>query len=742
MALNKKIPRTILEHKSQYFGAAILVALSCMLFAVFNIMGENVLNNLAAFKSDDVQEDASMILSSDLADLPSLESKYNMLIEKRGSADCAYGTDTTLRILSATKKVDRYAVIKGSGLSGDTDILVDPAFAEAHNIAVGSSIHIFGQDFTVKGTASTPDYIYPLKNEDDMMKNPDAFGVAIISEKAFENLNQGYWFYSVKFNGSNGDDFKNSLSAGGSLVKWVSKEDNMRISFINGDVKGIKPMGTVLPLAVLILTCVMVSVVLWRLLRQEFTQIGVFCAIGYRKGEIIRHYLAYPLLISAAGGIIGTALGALCVRPFVEYVSTFYNLPVLKLDYIPFYLAAGVLLPFLFLVPTGLAVIVKALRMSPLQLIRGGVEKSKINFLERSLRLERFRFGTKFKIREIIRNIPRTVLLFLGVVCASSLLLLGFSTKDSMNSLMGTSFENTYRYQYIYSFNALQTDQPESGEKVSLSSFTAQSGGKQISTVIYGIQPDAGLIHLTDAKGNQLNYNQVIITRALADRFSLQPGDSIAVQDKVSGKKATLQVDSIADYYMGDFIYMPIDRFNSMFGYPQGSYLQLYSDKKLDIPSTELVSTTDRQYMISSYNTIIQPLRVMAGGIGVTSFLIGLIILYVVTSLLIEENRETVSLLKVLGYDRKSLYSLLLNPYTGFVLLGYLVSVPLVLYSLGLFFYTMTAEMNMSIPARLNPVDMLLGLIIILATYELTKLLNRRKITGISMSDTLKNKWE
>jgi putative ABC transport system permease protein len=740
--LGKKVLRTMLEHKSQYIGAAVLVALSCMVFTAFNIMGVNVEDNLAEFKNVNVQEDASFILANNLNDEAALEAKYNAVIERRGCADADYDGSSTLRILSATEKVDKYAVVKGEALSGDGDILVDPAFADAHGIELGDFLAIFGKSFRVCGYVSTPDYIYPLKNEDDMMKNPNAFGIAVISGPAFEALGEGYRFYSVKFGDTDRTAFKNELSEENTVVKWVDQADNMRISFINGDIKGVRPMGTVLPLAILLLTCMLVSVVLGRLLRREYAQTGLLFALGYRRGEILRHYMAYPLAISAAGGLAGTAAGALLVKPFLSYVSSFYNLPVINIDYLPSCLVLSFVLPFLFLLPTAFFVIARALRMSPLQLIRGGVKNSEVSRLEKGLRLQHFKFAAKFKIREVVRNVPRTGLLLLGVICASVLLLLGFATKDSMNALLGEGLTDVYRYQYVYSFNSLQTEDPASGEKVTLSPFTVSCGEDELTAAIYGIQPDAELITLSDSGGNRLDYGGTIVTRALADRLGLVPGDVVTVKNKLTGKSDTLKVNGIAEFYLGDFIYMPIGQLNNILGYPENSYLQLYSEKKLDIPASALLSVTDRQYLLDSFDSILKPIEAMSVMIGAGAFVIGLIILYVVTSLLIEENRESVSLLKILGYGNKKLYSLLLNPYTVFVVLGYAVSIPIVLYSLGKFFYIMTAQMNISIPARLNVPDIFIGFFIILAAYLLSGLLNRRKIVSISMTDSLKSKWE
>ncbi len=51
--------------------------------------------------------------------------------------------------------------------------------------------------------------------------------------------------------------------------------------------------------------------------------------------------------------------------------------------------------------------------------MKGDEQKAKVNSLERALRLDRFKFNTKFQIREQVRSIPRLLFLVLGVSAAS-----------------------------------------------------------------------------------------------------------------------------------------------------------------------------------------------------------------------------------------------------------------------------------------------------------------------------------
>lgn len=743
MIINKKIIRTMKMHKAQYIGSIVLISISCILFSMFNIMGINITRNLKDFKKYNVQEDASVILQNKLNDIPLLENTYNLILEERGAADYEFNEKSTLRVLSKTEKIDKYAVVKGRDISGTGEVLLDPGFAKAHNIDIKSHITIFRKDFVVVGFTSSPDYIYPLKSESDMIKNPDAFGIAIVSKDDFENLKQGFKFYSLKFKGGGRSAFENYIHKNNTVIKWVNREDNMRITFIEGDLKGVEPMGKVLPVVILLVTCVLVSVILWRLLKQEFSQIGVLYALGYRKKEILKHYLSYPIMLSLPGSITGTIVGIILVNPFIAFIASFYNLPVFSTGYEMKYLFISLILPFAFLIPSTILVVVKALKLSPLELLRGGGNKIKTGFWEKKLSLNRLNFNTKFKIREVLRNIPRSLLMLLGVTFAAALLLVGFSTKDSMDYLMNKSFDETFQYQYDYMFNSIQTEKATEGEIVSLGEFTTDKGHNENNNfIIYGMEKNAKLVSLKDSKGNLLSMDQVIVTRALANKNNIHEGDYLPVKNTITSREYTLKVDKIAEFYLGEFVYMPIDSLNIMCGYPPGSYLELYSTRKLDIKPESLISANNKEDIIEGYKTMVKPFQYMIGMIGFAAFIIGLIIIYVVTSLVIEENRGNISLLKILGYGKKSIYALVLNTNTWFVIIGYLLAIPLVFYSMGAFFDILTADMNMSIPVRLHILYILAGFIFIFLTYELAKFLNRKKITNIQMADSLKNKME
>jgi putative ABC transport system permease protein len=749
MKLNKKIIRTILEHKSQYLGSIILIALSCLVFSMFNIFGTNIIQNLTDFKTNYNQEDASFLTMSDIDHPDELEKEYSLLLEERYYLDTQYDARATLRLLTPTQKINRYYVSQGTDIEKENDVLLDPAFAKAHNISIGDRMVSGNKELFVTGFATIPDYIYILKSETDMMKNPNTFGIGIVTSNLVKQDSASNRFYSVLFLDSSQDvntrrtAFKKKLNESNVILQWIDKEDNLRMSFIENDLKGIEPMGKVLPVVILFISCTMVTIILSRLLKQEYIQIGVLYALGYRKKEILLHYLRYSILMAFIGGIIGTLTGAFLVIPYLNFAAEMFNLPIFKITYEYQYPLFSILLPFLFLIPATLLIVNKSLNLSPLQLLKNGKAKNHVGFLEKHLKLAHFSFKARFKLREILRNLPRVAFLLFGVVVASSLVLMGFTMKSSMDQVVNGSLTDVYQYEYSYTFNTFQTGKLSDAEPASFAPFTAKlENNEKLNILLNGILPNSKMLHLYDTTGNKLPLNQVIITQVVADKLSLKAGDTFTIKNSMSQKEITLTIGEIANYHLGALIYMPLEEMNQLCDYPKDSYLTLYSSKKLDIEPSILMSSMSKSELMEGYDLMMKPFYSISFAIGVFAFIIGLIVLYVVISMLIQENSSNISLLKILGYRKKEICSLILNNFTLFVLLGFVLAVPAVLISLNQFFSLMTKDMSMTIPIVIQPLDTLIGFIIVIFIYQLAKFLNKKKIDRISMADSLKNRNE
>ncbi|GIM28867.1 permease [Clostridium polyendosporum] len=736
-----------MESKSQYLGSLVLIIISCLLYTMFNQLSSNMTNIKTSFEKNYVQEDASFIADKKLNNIKDLESKFNMSIEETRSIDYSVSKDKTLRIFSENTKVNIPAIIEGKELSGK-DILIDPAYAKANELKIGDSIKLYNQNLTISGFMSLPNYIYPIKSESDLLNDPNVFGIAVISKDDFNNINKGSSSYSIKFNGDKNSvdskiaQFKDYLKSENIVIfKWTNISENPRVTYVGAKIDGINKVSSSMPVAILLLTCILTGIVMWRMLKREPVVIGTLYALGYRKREIMKHYLMYPLSIALAGGIIGTILGTFTLRPMLNFMVMYFNMPIDSASFSIKYIVISILLPVIFLSICGYFVVNKALKCSPVELMRGGKEKGKVSFIERKLKLDTLKFSTKFKVREQLRSIPRSIFLLLGVVLATMLLLYGFAAKSSIDFLMKDTYENAYKYQYEYVFNALQQGTPSKGEAFSVSPFTLKSDNKTGFSV-YGISTDSKYISLKDKSGTKLNTDKIIITKPLADKLKVKPQDTIQVVNKLDSREYSITVDSIAETYVGEYIYMSLTKFNAMLKYPVNSYMGLWSKDKLSIPENKLLRAATIDDFKKAFDSMTQPMQYAVGTMSFMSFIIGLIVIYVVTSLIIEENKESISLMKVFGYRKKEVYSLILNSSSFIIVIGYIIGVPILLASLSAMFNSITKSMNFAFPVTIRYTYVLVGFLVIYITYEISKVLSRKKINKISMTEALKSGME
>ncbi|MCC3372059.1 ABC transporter permease [Cohnella sp. REN36] len=573
------------------------------------------------------------------------------------------------------------------------------------------------------------------------MIDENNFGFAVIGKEDYARFPSGTHDYSVRGAGSESETdrnlahFKSALKDRNiAILQWTDVADNPRVTRVAAEIAGIETVGSIIPIAILLLTSVLTGTVLWRMLQREAGMMGTLYAIGYTKSELTRHYLKYPILLSLSASVIGTLLGMAALRPMLVTMTANYNMPLDGMNYKVSILLASVMMPLILLTATGYTVVRRGLKSTPVELIRGRSGTRRIGWLERRVKLGSLGFATKFKVREQFRSIPRSLFLLLGVALATTLLLFGFTIQSSLDSWMRA--DSVYKYKHEYIFNSFQQGTAP-GDPFSLASFKLKQGeGKSLT--VFGINPDTKSIYLEDGKGHAFHYDGVIATKPLANRLRLKPGDSIELEGKTDSRTYTVTVDRIADSYNGEFIYMPLAEFNDMLHYPKDSYLGIWSKDHLDIPEEKLFSALSIEDVQKAYNSFSRRLQVVLGTTSAIAFLIGLTVIFVVTSLIMEENKGTISMMKVLGYNKKEVNRLILNSSAYLVAFGFLLGIPLLFVSLSAMFRLIAQSTDFNMQVQINFVYLLLGFVIVYVMYGSTKLLSRRKIKKIPLGEALK----
>lgn len=745
MVINKKIVRTMKRDKTKYICMCLLIIMSGILFIALNLAAPALDESINDFFDETKVEEAQFSTQNalDENELKEYEEEYGITIEEQQMVNYEFADGSELRIFKENQKVNLYLVLEGEKLTQDNQIVISAAYAEKHSIDVGDKIVINEKEFEVVGYITKPDYLYALKNESDLVSNPQSFGLAVVRESDFSSFDSHISYYSIS--GASAkvySKFKEKIKEDNIILKWMDKQDNQRISNVDGVIKTFLVVGKIVPVAILVIICALIAILLGRLVKEEYAQMGMLSALGYRKREIYHHYLRYSLLLAFVGSTLALLPGILLAKPMTMLLNMKYAMPVISIEIKLPIVLFSVLLPFIFLIPMNLLVVSKALRITPLDLIRGGGKKKKVGWLEKKINLNRCRFKRKFQLRELLRNLQRVVITIIGAVLATVLLLFGFVLNDSLEYLVNGSIKETYSYKNQYMFSALQTEKYDNAEAVNFANFKAEKNGDNLSFAIQGIQSDSKMYCLKDSSGTLLDYGKTIITKPLADKLGVSKGGTVEVVENQTEKTYKIYIDEIADTYVGEIIFMPLDKFNSLLDYPEGSYLELVSKEKLNIDADALLSSMGLDDFVKEYTDMMKPIRYFVGAMAVMAFIIGLIIIYILTVMLIEENSNNISLLKVMGYSNKRIFSLIVNSTAILIAIGFVIGLALVYPLMNELFKIMAEGLAMTIPVKLKYINIAIAAIIIFVSYAFAKVLTQKKVISISMVDALKNRAE
>lgn len=746
MVLRKRIRRILSENKGRYIGVFILIFIGSFSFIWFRGFSGNYERLVNDFAQKNMQEDVSFTSYKQLDDIQDLEKETGAIIDVYRYYDAALPDGRELRLIENCDKVNIPSVLTGRALNNSGEILLSPGFYGTYGYQTGDTIEISGKMYEVVGTVALPNYVYPLKYVNDVMP-PAGFGLGIISADDMDIFSEATTVYGVRFADrinvkSQVTKLYNTLSEKGeALSEWMDASTNKRIRMAWATISGMKAMSIPIPAVMFLLCCLIVGLMIWRMVRAEGVIIGTLYAQGYRRKELVRHYLSIPLFISSVASIAGVLLSLPTIGPTVEMMATLYYIVPYNRVVIPLPdIMLGVMMPVVFLGLACWTVIRRELRKSPAELMKGDKQKAKVNVLERKLKLEHLQFNTKFKVREQMRSISRLLFLLFGVMAASFMMLIGFTINHSMTTVFSGEVDTEFNYSWEYAFKEVKQGEPISGA-VPFNAIRSYPAGRETAEFyLSGISTDVSYVYdLVDAQGNELSKDQVNISYLLANRLKLGAGDEITVVSRLDGKQYTLIIDGVAQTYAGQFIYMPLSDFNRMLGMPEDSYSGVFSKEAVEYSPSELSGTKDLNGMTNSMDDLMMPMMMVVAGLTVIAAIIGVIIIFLVTSLTIEENRASISLLKIFGYRSKEVKGLILDGSAPIVIAGFLLGIPVMLFSANAM-YTYLGEMiNLALPMILSPLYVAISFILIYAVYVLTKLLCGRKLEAIPMSDALKS---
>lgn len=467
----------------------------------------------------------------------------------------------------------------------------------------------------------------------------------------------------------------------------LTRYDNPGYADYGDDARRIGAVAKIFPLFFFLVAALVCFTTMTRMIEEERIQVGTMKAVGYNTLTISSKYLAYALIASLIGSVIGLLFGFnLLPRSIINAYALLYNIPY---TLTPFHLNYAAFSIFVALLTVALAMMasIQELRATPAVLMQPRAPKpGKRILLERfEFFWSRLSFSHKLTARNIFRYKQRLLMTVIGIAGCTALLLTGFGLKDSVNAIMGKQFEEIFIYdaqlmidneqnqaeekmlQLLDGHENITQYQKSHMESITIMPFAA--GNTHNATLLVVDEPQdlhnfIDLHERVSRKPVPIGNDGAVITEKLAELIRVDAGDSLIFRD-AQNRTYTIRVVGIAENYLTHYVYMSPEYFeqvtyrqplfnSALFNLddPQGIDQGLFQEELLAnefvLGSMLTLEIADEfSNTLGSLNYVVLILIISAGALA-------FVVLYNLININITERIREIATIKVLGFrDRE-----------------------------------------------------------------------------------------
>lgn len=746
--LNKRLPREFKKNAGKYIGLFVLLVTTIMLGASFSASIDSTVKLLEVndreCRIEDGQFETAESLSEEL--LSELNEKDITVTENFYSS--VHGFDTTAKLLVFNERntLNLPSLFSGKLPEKENEIAVERLFAKNRGIKIGDIIDTNGISMKVTGIIAVPDYNSLYKSNQDLLPNTTDFGISLVTKEGFEQYNKDSLTYRYSYafkdtrltkqeeNEKVADILKTLAQEGVNLQSFLTAEQNQSITFLREDIGKDGPVMKVF-IYILIIVIAFVFVILTNnTIESEAAIIGTLRASGYKKHEIIMHYLSPTLILAILSTVVGNILGyTVMLEPFKKLYYTTYSIPPLEIRFsLEAFIVANVL-PVAIMIAINWFMLYNKLSLSPLKFLRKDLHKKK---QKRALKLPDFSFMTRFRIRVLLQNKVNYLILFVGVFIASFLLMFGMGLQPLIDHYVD-EIDDSLEYEYQYLLKApIEIENAEKLETYSLKTWYSL-GKTDISISFMGVSEDSIYFDKITLPEKE---NTITISKPLAEKMNLKVNDTVSFKDEYYDVTYTLTVTDICDYKGSLTAFMKRESLNSLLGNEVGYYNAYLSDTQLDIPDSHLMKYITRADMVDVTAQLMKSFDGVLELVNIFSIVIYMVLIYILTKTVVEKNALSISFMKVFGYNSKEIGKLYLNATTITVIVSLLVCIPVEALCFKVILVYIASMIEGYIPFYL-PAWVYIAIITVgIVAYFAINALHLRKVKRIPMSEALKNR--
>lgn len=753
----KKLFRTMWQYKAQFISMILMITIGVGIFVGFNMEWVSIDINTKRFFKESNFADYRVVSELGFSEKDA-ENVENIKGVDKVSRYISVPADVKEKdgdslALTVTENFDVSSFLKVDGADYDKNsedgLWISDKYAAANDISIGDKLTLVYKGITintvVKGTVKSGEHLVCVRDETQLMPDYNTYGFGYISPAAYKKaLGRDYYPQLNIISDLSKEEITDKTDeALGKTTLVLSKDENSSYSAADGEMEEGKTMGSVLPVLFLLIAVLTMVTTMHRLTAKEKVQIGTLKALGFRDKRILRHYTSYAFMIGIIGSVAGIGLGYLVARMIMGRdgtMGTYFDMPYWELR-LPTFCIVILAVLILALTLIGFLSVKEMLKGTAADSLRPyAPKKMKKLLLEKTTLWNRFSFGTRWNMRDIMRHKSRTLMSLVGIAGCMVIVVGTMGMRDTMNAFLSTYYDDSMKYSSRIYLSETATE--EDTQKIidtykgdSSATVSVQIDDKAVALDIYDIT--RGKVRFPAEKDGYVTpaKDGAYICMRIADKFDLAAGDTLKISPYGSDKTYNLKVAGVIRS-VSENIVISTDYAKTLdIPFKTDS---VYTDtKKADIKSEECISAVQsKQAIIDSFDTFMEIMYMMISILIIAAAVLGIVVLYNLGVMSYTERYREMATLKVVGFRDKKIGRLLIGQNMWVTLIGAVIGIPLGIALLNYLLLTMASEYELKL--TIGPLTYITGLVITFGVSLTVSWAVARKNRKIDMVEALK----
>ncbi|MGN0614186.1 MAG: FtsX-like permease family protein, partial [Porcipelethomonas sp.] len=528
------------------------------------------------------------------------------------------------------------------------------------------------------------------------------------------------------------EDLMSAISTKAVLTGFIPRLSSNAINFAGDDMGGDKVIFLTMMYILIAIIAFVFAITTSSTISREANVIGTLRASGYSRAELIRHYMAAPVIVLFISAVAGNILGYTFFKNVMaELYLGSYSLTSYKTLWNADAFVETTVVPVIIMMIINFVMLARMLSLSPLKFIRRD--------LKRHQRKKAFKLNTKigimtrFRLRVIFQNIPNYITIFVGVLFAGVILVFGTMFTPLLDYVEEQTVSNMIAaHQYI--LKAPAETATSDAEKYCIGSLKTTGDDFTENISVYGISGNSRYIDADFSSG------KVYISSGYSDKYSLDKGDSVTLKEEFSGKEHSLHVDGVYENPTTLALFVSREQFSDIFDKDDDYYSGYLSNEGIEDIDDSLISAeiTKDDYTKSS-RQMKQSMGNMMSVFWVLGVAVFMLIIYLLAKIIIEKNAQSISIAKILGYEKREINKIYIHTTTIVTIVSLLAVLPVIHVVLNWVWHAMMMGFTGWIPCVVQW-DVYLKLVVIgIVTYAAVAALLMRQTGKVPLGEALKN---